>query len=250
MDIHTLASLGGDFHQEKIFATAIGMIASGLEHGLFEQVYKREGISAVKALSIANSSGIPIYEITQNNMQAVNLLEVSNEVKQDIINNVNAGNAVTVSKTNITFHGWTGVGYIVKDPRTGSAGYMISGGLAGGELPDLLWEFISSLLVQLAEAGDGTRQEQGLYIDPIIGISLLIATALKAIAELMEHYEIFSKIWPFIRLIGNPISMLVTALPYLIAIAAILIVVYWLYKFIINPNTYNRKAGRRYAYTY
>jgi len=36
--------------------------------------------------------------------------------------------AVTVSKTNITYNGWTGCGYIIIDPDTGAGAYMISGG--------------------------------------------------------------------------------------------------------------------------
>ena len=39
---------------------------------------------------------------------------------------------VTVSKTQITYNGWTGVGYIIINPTTGAGAYMISGGLAGG----------------------------------------------------------------------------------------------------------------------
>ena len=38
---------------------------------------------------------------------------------------------VTVSKTQITYNGWTGVGYIIIDPSTGAGAYMISGGLGG-----------------------------------------------------------------------------------------------------------------------
>ena len=38
---------------------------------------------------------------------------------------------VTVSKTQITYNGWTGVGYIIIDPTTGAGAYMISGGLGG-----------------------------------------------------------------------------------------------------------------------
>jgi len=37
-----------------------------------------------------------------------------------------------VSKTNITYNGWTGVGYIIIDPDTGAGAYMISGGMSGG----------------------------------------------------------------------------------------------------------------------
>jgi hypothetical protein len=54
--------------------------------------------------------------------------------KTDIRNAVNAGKVVTVSKTNITYNGWTGCGYIIIDPDTGAGAYMISGGMSGGWL--------------------------------------------------------------------------------------------------------------------
>ncbi|MCL4479371.1 MAG: hypothetical protein M1381_09785 [Deltaproteobacteria bacterium] len=38
---------------------------------------------------------------------------------------------VTVSKTQITYNGWTGVGYIIIDPSTGASAFEISGGLSG-----------------------------------------------------------------------------------------------------------------------
>ncbi|MEW6104072.1 MAG: hypothetical protein AB1630_09745 [bacterium] len=51
-----------------------------------------------------------------------------------IQNAVNSGKIVTISKTEITYANWNGVGYIVMDPETGAAGYLISGGMAGGTL--------------------------------------------------------------------------------------------------------------------
>jgi len=91
-----------------------------------------EGISAVKALKIANDLHIPIYSINQTNVNAVlPQLQVSADVKSDIMNAVNAGKVVTVSKANVTYNGWTGCGYIISDTTTGAGAYMISGGASG-----------------------------------------------------------------------------------------------------------------------
>jgi len=64
---------------------------------------------------------------------------------------------VTVSKTNITYNGWTGVGYIIIDPLTGAGAYMISGGMSGahlivGALILLLSGFFLSLSILLLSA--------------------------------------------------------------------------------------------------
>jgi hypothetical protein len=39
---------------------------------------------------------------------------------------------VVIPERELQVNQWTGVGYIVSDPATGAAGYLISGGIAGG----------------------------------------------------------------------------------------------------------------------
>ena len=117
-----------------------GMTSSALEHSVPEQLFSTadnpaEGVSAVKALKIANDQGIPIYTVNQTNIATtLPQLQVSQEVKMDIQNAVNAGKVVTVSQTNINFKGWIGCGYIINNPETGAGAYMISGGLSGAAI--------------------------------------------------------------------------------------------------------------------
>jgi uncharacterized membrane-anchored protein YhcB (DUF1043 family) len=137
-DISITVAIDGDKNKAVQFTLASGMNGSALEHGVPEQMFSTpenpaQGISAMKALKIANDQGIPIYTINQTNINTIlPQLQVSGDVKTDIQNAVNTGKEVTVSKTNITFNGWIGVGYIIIDPTTGAGAYMISGGLSGG----------------------------------------------------------------------------------------------------------------------
>ncbi len=130
-------ALDGNADKPKQFFLSSGMNSSTLEHSVSEQLFSTpdnpaQGISAVKALQIANDQGIPIYMINQTNIDAIlPQLQVDSDVKADIQNAVNAGKEVTVSKTNITVDGWTGCGYIIIDPLTGAGAYMISGGMNG-----------------------------------------------------------------------------------------------------------------------
>ena len=136
-NINVVKSLDGDKDRKVQFLLSAGMNSSALEHSVPEQLFSTpenpvEGISAVKALKIANDQGIPIYTITQSNIDSIlPQLQVDSDVIVDIQNAVNAGKVVTVSKTNITYNGWTGAGYIIIDPNTGNGAYMISGGLSG-----------------------------------------------------------------------------------------------------------------------
>jgi len=136
-NINIVKALDGDNAKKVQYVLASGMNSSALEHSVPEQMFSTpdnpaDGVSAVKALKIANDQGIPIYTINQSNIDTIlPQLQVAPDVKADIVNAVNAGKVVTVSKTNITFNGWTGCGYIIIDPTTGNGAYMISGGMNG-----------------------------------------------------------------------------------------------------------------------
>jgi len=124
-------ALDGNKDKPKQFFLNSGSTGSALEHSVLEQLWSTTdnpayGISAVKALKIANDQGIPIYTINQTNIDTIlPQLQIDADAKTDIRNAVNAGKEVTVSKTNITYNGWTGCGYIIIDPDTGAGAYMI-----------------------------------------------------------------------------------------------------------------------------
>jgi hypothetical protein len=91
-----------------------------------------EGISAVKALSIAVSEGQRIYTLGQSNMAQLNNISIDSEVRAEIQSALLAGKEVTVHERQIAANGWIGSGYIIFDPITGSGAYKISGGANGG----------------------------------------------------------------------------------------------------------------------
>ena len=94
-----------------------------------------EGISAVKAITIAQAEGQKIYTINKANAQtALAKLPIGGEVGSEIRNAVNAGKEVTVHEKSINKHGWKGFGYIVIDPETGAGVYIIEGSGNGGWL--------------------------------------------------------------------------------------------------------------------
>ena len=131
--IHSAVDKNGDQAKERRFTIMAGQMSSAMEHGIFEQMYKAKGVSTMQVLQLANSQGIPIYTLTSTNISSVlPNLQISNEVKTDIQNAINSGKNVVIPQQNITYYGWTGVGFIVMDPITGSGAYMISTNLAGG----------------------------------------------------------------------------------------------------------------------
>jgi len=151
----------------------IGMAISALEHRIPElylanNQFSGNGVSAIKALSLASSQGQSIYTITQaNSNTSLTRLQIAHEVKAEILSAVNTGKQVMVSQTNIVVGEWVGVGYIILDPQTGAGAYRISGGSNGGEMSggfgDLLG--IASLLFGQIMSGAVNLVIPGAYAD-------------------------------------------------------------------------------------
>ncbi len=156
-NVELTEAMDGDNNKVIQYMLASGMNSSALENGLPEQLLSTpsnpvKGISAIKAIQIANDQGIPIYTINQSNISTIlPQLQLPSDVISDIQNAVNSGKMVEVSQTEITYNGWSGVGYIVIDPTTGAGSYMLSGGLSGGIIYALWWIGLI-LLILLASA--------------------------------------------------------------------------------------------------
>jgi hypothetical protein len=138
--MQTVFSKDGDMKKVKQFMLSSGLLSSTLEHAVPEQLFTTtnsspEGISAVKAIQMANDQGIPIYTIDQSNINMIlPKLQINSDAIADIQNAVNSGKEVIVSRANVTLENWTGCGYIIIDPITGAGAYMISGGTNGMKL--------------------------------------------------------------------------------------------------------------------
>ncbi|PAT32504.1 hypothetical protein CLI93_00540 [Vandammella animalimorsus] len=92
-----------------------------------------EGISAVKAIAIAQQQGQKIYTINENNRDtALPKLPIGGEVGAEIRNAIQAGKEVTFHEARIHEHGWSGYGYSIVDPETGAGAYLIEGKGNGG----------------------------------------------------------------------------------------------------------------------
>ncbi len=200
VDYNHYIAIPNDNNIEKVkqFGLFSGILSSALEHWVPEQVFSTEenpvkGISAAKALQIANAEGKPIYNITQDNIAAVlPQLQLESSVINDIQNAVNAGKEVVVSKTNIEYEGWTGCGYIILDPETGSGAYMISGGKNGSILLNLFFGLALALLCTASIASGWAP----LLIILVLEISAIFPAAEKYVNNEMSASEY--GVWVFV----------------------------------------------------
>ena len=115
------------------FMLLSGYESSSLENLIFEKDFGVESVSAVKAIQLAHAQGMEVVTITQSNIdQVLTGLDISDEVREDVINKVNQGLRLTIPASPLTYFNWTGTGYVALDPATGDAGYFLSGKIAGG----------------------------------------------------------------------------------------------------------------------
>lgn len=189
-DVYSVVSHNGDQNAEKAFMLISGIYGSNMEHEIFEQMMNVPSLSTVKIINEANERGIPIYNITKDNIAAVlPELEVGQYVKNDIVNAVNAGKQVTIPQRNIQYFDWHGTGYIVLDTSTGAAGYMISGGMAGGamSLEEMAQEYVQMVIEGLVFilAIELAKCIATAYI-PVLGTAISIFTAVLFCAAVLS----------------------------------------------------------------
>jgi hypothetical protein len=156
MDIDRYASIvvAKDYSPTVGYMKQSGMRLSAYEHLIPERLFtnladpnRPQGVSAAKALALASSQGQKIFTLNQSNKAQHQILlaqvTIDPQAMDEIQNGLAAGKEVTVHQAPITQSGWTGSGYIITDPATGSGAYKIAGGANGGAL---LGAFIFGIL--------------------------------------------------------------------------------------------------------
>lgn len=127
---------GADAQATRNYVLNAGHIASYLEAGVLDQAFLRKpghSISSVTAFDLANANGQRLYRIDQNNLDsALAAINADRGVQQDIRNAVNAGFFALIHNEPIQNEAFSGSGYMLLDPDTGSGAYRISGGRNGG----------------------------------------------------------------------------------------------------------------------
>jgi len=133
----------------KAFMLQSGIFASAMEHRILEQMTGVESLSTIKVLAVANEQGIPIYTVTKDNYSdIIGKLDVTSSIKDAIKTAVSVGNIVMIPQSEVQIYNWSGSGYIILDTVTYAAGYMISGGIAGGAMSvsQMLSEYVTYVI--------------------------------------------------------------------------------------------------------
>lgn len=154
--ISSVIDVAGNKDMERLYRKIAGNRMSANEHLVPEQLLSTpdrrvEGVSAVKALQVAAQEGQRVYTITRENIdQVLSGMVLSQSVKDEIVNAVGAGYQVMTSQGAISYAGWTGVGYIVSDEKSGAAAFKISGGHNGGSIKADVDRYLATVGIAVA----------------------------------------------------------------------------------------------------
>lgn len=168
-DLISAVANSGDRNDVRGYMIASGAVGSAFEHLIFEQMTHTPSVSAMKVLALAQQRGVPVYSINAANVDdALSIIHLSEAVESDIRSAALSAKIIFAPEREIEFFKWKGAGYVIMDPDTGAAGYMISGGFAGGSvsLPMLLATIIAivGLILMLIP-----------FLNAIIGLGLFLA---------------------------------------------------------------------------
>jgi transglutaminase-like putative cysteine protease len=132
-------AVNGTHATELAFMHLSGADGSISENRVFEDTYSEEAISTIKILELAADMGISACRITSSIDADCPGFSQSGSVRTAVTTALSKGHVVTIPRAAITYRQWSGTGYIDMNPSTGAAGYIISGGNAGGATVDL-WQ--------------------------------------------------------------------------------------------------------------
>jgi len=121
------------------------------------------GVATPHALRQANDQGTPIHKINASNASAIlPLLRIDQSDLTDIQDAINAGLEVIVPETPVTSNSRNVLGIVIQDPLTGSASFVISGGINGAQVEPEVVEEIKAIIPVLFLAVGGLAFISGI----------------------------------------------------------------------------------------
>ncbi len=137
------SGVGSESEKEKLFMQLSSLQGSILENRIFEDDFKVESISTAKLFQLISQPSANSYQlltIDKTNIDSIlPALSYDDSIKEDITNSVNQNYTIKIPESDLTYHDWTGTGYMKENAETGESGWMLSGMIAGGCPVDAVW---------------------------------------------------------------------------------------------------------------
>lgn len=145
-------SLNGDTEEEAKIKHSSGYLSSFYESESIKQFTGIQTVSTAEVLNKAMEQNVDILYLSRANIGDLEASSLSAQNKADITKLINEGNYITVPSAEISIGSWSGTGYIVYDPSTGTNTYIINNNLNGGSLCSWVGlAFFCDILVSIVE---------------------------------------------------------------------------------------------------
>jgi hypothetical protein len=132
-DILNPVSVTGNQADEIAWMISTGVTGSATEYSIFEGLFNLDSVSTIKILALANKQSIPVYHVNSTNVDTVlPQINTYSIVKDNIRSAVENGWTALCPQRNITLNDWNGMGWLIIDPTSGAAGYLLAGCLVSG----------------------------------------------------------------------------------------------------------------------
>jgi transglutaminase-like putative cysteine protease len=180
-DVVVSVAKDGDAAKTARLNFAQGAFGSAMEAALPSRLVSTpenpiSGVGTAQALKLANDRGVPVYQINSSNAATIiPLLQIAPDDLADVQDALNAGLEVTVSRTAVNLNGRSLLGIVIKDPLTGSANFLISGGTNGAIIV-----FFSTIMLMILTIGFiAGAFLVAIGLAAIVGLTFALATYLR-----------------------------------------------------------------------
>jgi len=150
------------------FVSLSALDGSYKEHRIYEQNLGVAAVSADKAIAVARQQNQSVLTIAPEQAAQVETLNVSQAVKDDILNWLALGYRVTVPAEEVQVGEWLGAAWLVENTATGAAGYFLSGGIAGGANASTSWPSLLRAILQSPYLGEVSLDPSAVAILDIL----------------------------------------------------------------------------------
>lgn len=132
--VNIVGSSTGEVGLSRTVTMQLGVLSSALEHDVPEKSDPTTpAISATKAFELAAEQGSRIFGADRTNVDAaLAQTALDSDARSEVRAAINAGRIAVLHSGLLAIPGWSGAGYAIIDPVTGSGAYKISGGQNGG----------------------------------------------------------------------------------------------------------------------
>ena len=178
-------STTGEVEDQLRWMKLCGGFGSSMEHAVLEIMYGIEAVSTIKIFQEAHTAGVDLHVISKDTLEA-DLAQVSansvvkNHIRLYLTHETRTFEAL-IPQRSISVGSWVGTGWLIAEPSSGAAGYMICGGLHNDSILNG-GSFIDELQNAMYDLYNAISKAETIAYFSVCGLGAAMAVAGKIVA--------------------------------------------------------------------